>query len=458
MSGSFDRVMEERKKLVNRIIENMKNGYILPKPQWNSTFSFHNPVSHARYRGANMLKLYLAAETAGYQDSRWMTFKQAQQMGYRVKKGAKGVRLEKYIFTRQEEQLNEDTGEMEKVTVRLDRPMVNSFVVFNGEQIEGIPEFEPMKPLEESDVWKLADQLIASSECPVNEKKQDRAFYKPMEDSITLPPRNVFVSPEAFTTVLMHEMVHSTGHSSRLNRQMLNMFGSVEYAKEELRAELGSYFMGSDLGIEGSEELLASHTQYLESWIGVLEKDPNELFRACSDAQKAVDRLSDNLERYLEQVKEKAAEKHSVKMDLDEYLGRQGLSSPVSDYTMDKTKIPHGETERQRQKRLNETDKAIRDYHSRRNEAIEEYHAKVEKGEIISKTKEERKLEKAQGHPDNASVQAARRMLVKRGMMSENELKNKITEWDANITQYEAAIEEALEAAELQETAFEMEM
>lgn len=329
MSGSFDRVMEERKLLVEKIIENMKQGYILPKPQWDSgSFSFHNPVSNAVYRGSNMLKLWMASEAKGYEDTRFMTFKQAQSKGWKVKKGETGIRLEKYIFEKQVEQKNPDTGEMEKVTVKLQRPMVNTFVVFNASQIEGIPPREH-KVLEHNEVMDIADRLIASSQCPVYEKEQGKAFYSPKEDSITLPPRNNFINQEAFTTTLMHEMVHSTGHESRLDRQLLNYFGTPDYAKEELRAELGAFFIGTDLGIEGSQELLDSHTGYLESWISVLENDPNELFRACSDAQKAAQYLTDNYEKKLEM--EKAVEQNAV-MELDqsieEAIARAELAEP----------------------------------------------------------------------------------------------------------------------------------
>lgn len=305
MSGSFDRVMEERKKLVDQIIENMKQGYILPRPKWDATsFTFHNPVSNARYHGANMMKLYLYSEMMEYEDTRFMTYKQAQSKGWQVKKGARGIRLEKFIFTKQVEKENPDTGEVEKVTVRLERPMVNTFVVFNASQIDGIEPMGERKPLEHNKVFEVADQLIASSECPVNEAKIGGAFYSPGNDSITLPYREAFISPEAFTTTLMHEMVHSTGHTSRLDRPILNQFGTPDYALEELRAELGAFFMGTDLGIEGSQELLDSHTQYLESWIKALQNDPNELFRACSDAQKAVERLSNNLEHYQKMIQE----------------------------------------------------------------------------------------------------------------------------------------------------------
>lgn len=459
MSGSFDRVMEERKELVNQIIENMEKGYILPKPQWGvSPFTFQNPVSHAKYHGANMIKLYLHSAANGYTDTRFMTYKQAQSMGWQVKRGEKGIRLEKFIFTKQVERENPDTGQMEKVSVPLQRPMVNTFVVFNASQIEGIEPQEEMKPLEHNEVLELADQLIASSECTVREEPQGEAYYRPASDTIVLPPRNAFISQEAFTVTLMHEMVHSTGHSSRLNRPLLSRFGTQEYALEELRAELGAFFMGTDLGIEGSQELLDSHTHYLESWIKVLKNDPNELFRACSDAQKAVERLSSNLERYQELCQEKEAVYQPVKMDLDEYLGRKGLSSPVSDYMIDKMKLPHGETYRQRQRRIAEGNRVEQDYQYRRNMAIEEYNEKVKVGEIIPKTEAERTLDTAQGHPDLASTQAARRMLVKRGIMSESELTDHIKQWDANVTQWDAAIEDAMQAVEVPEPEFEMEM
>ncbi len=297
MSGSFERVMEDRKQLVNQIINNMRNGYILPKPQWNAQIhTFHNPISQVSYKGSNVLRLWLTSIENNYTDLRFMTYKQAQSKGYQVKKGEKGVRLEKYIFTKQEERENPDTGEKEMVTVRLRKPMVNSFVVFNASQIDGIPPMaETENELEHNEIMQLADELIASSECPINEKNQGEAFYSPSKDEITLPPRNSFIDQEAFVSTMMHEMVHSTGHESRLNRPLLNRFGSAEYAMEELRAELGSFFMGTDLGIEGSEELLASHTHYLESWIKALEDDPNELFRACSDAQKAADETVEEL-------------------------------------------------------------------------------------------------------------------------------------------------------------------
>lgn len=301
-----EKIMEERRALVERIIENMKNGYVLPKPNWDrSSFAIHNPVSHAKYRGANLVRLYIAALDHGYKDGRWVTFKQAKSMGWNVKKGEKGVCLEKYIFEKVVEKENPDTGEMEKVKVRLDKPIVNTFVVFNASQIDGIPELTQEKKLEHDEILQIAEDFIASSECPIVETNEGRAYYSPKNDRIVLPFRDAFLDQTSFLATQLHEMVHSTGHPERLNRSLINVFGSSGYAKEELRAELGAFFIQTDLGITLDAQHFNSHTEYLESWIQALESDPNELFRAMNDAQKAATYLEERYERYLENIKAK---------------------------------------------------------------------------------------------------------------------------------------------------------
>ncbi len=300
-SDRYSKVMDSRRRLVDKIIVNMKNGYILPKPLWDaSKYKIHNPVSGALYKGSNAVRLLIETEIRGCQDPRWMTLKQANAQGYKIKSGAKGVQLEKFVFEVPKYVENETTGEQERIMVKLERPIINLFTVYNATDIEGLPPLNMEQKTATHEGYNLADKLIESSKCDIQELPQSRAYYRPTTDSITLPLRSTFNSPEAFTSVLMHEMIHSTGHQSRLNRSLVGTFGSPEYAKEELRAELGSFFMGTDLGIEESQSLLDSHTHYLESWIQVLEDDPNELFRACNDAQKAVELLENNLENAME--------------------------------------------------------------------------------------------------------------------------------------------------------------
>lgn len=304
MGNAYEKIKDERKQLVNKIITNLKKGYILPwKQTWNSqSLRPHNPVSNAFYKGGNRLKLMIEAFNNEYNDSRWITYKQAEKMGWQVKKGEKGTLLEKWIFTEEKEIINED-GTKERKIVELEKPKVNYFYVYNAKQIHGIPELNVV-PKTKDEIYHLAENVIKSSACPIEEITQPRAFYFPKNDKITLPPRDSFDSYENFLGVTLHEMGHSTGHETRLNRPILNMFGTPEYAKEELIAELTSLFTKSDLGININDNSLENHSAYIQSWIKVLEDDPNELFRACVSANQASKLLIDNYEKYLEQIQE----------------------------------------------------------------------------------------------------------------------------------------------------------
>ena len=306
MSDSYERVMEDRRQLVEKIIDNMKNGYLMPRPSWDhNIFDAHirNPVSGTMYRGSNFVRLYLAEIDKGYTDSRWVTFKQANSMGWKIKAGEKGIRCEKYIFEKKIKEENPTTGDIEEKTIELSKPMVNSFVVFNAAQIEGIPEEKVVRsdPLQPDAILDMAEIFRLSSACPIRETNEGRAYYLPMKDEIVLPVRDAFLDTQSFLATQLHEMIHSTGHPDRLNRSLSTSFGSEDYAMEELRAELGSFFIQVDLNLHFDAQHFNSHTQYLESWIKTLKEDPNELFRAIADAQKACDFLMKNYERQLKQ-------------------------------------------------------------------------------------------------------------------------------------------------------------
>ncbi len=346
--SAFDKVIEERKKLVEQIIANMRQGYVMPKEKWDRSMFMHivNPVSHAKYRGINFVRLYLSMIENGYQDGRWMTYKQAESQGWQVRKGEHGVRLEKYIFERTVEEENPDTGKMEKVTKRLKTPMVNQFVVFNGSQIDGIPKLEELPPLEHDEILQIAEDVIASSDCPIVETMEGRAYYSPLLDEIHLPVRDLFLDQKSFLATTMHEMVHSTGHSSRLNRDLSGFFGSESYAREELRAELGAFFLEHDLGIQLEGQHFNSHTHYLQSWISVLEDDPNELFRAITDSQKAATYITDRYQIYLTQKEVVRDEQHNMELLLSEPYPldmRENEASAIRiSVKMEQQKLGHG--------------------------------------------------------------------------------------------------------------------
>lgn len=278
----------------------MEQGYFLTKEEWDSqALRPQNPVSGTVYRGGNRLKLAMFAVEKGYQDPRWMTFKQASNQGYHIRQGEKSVLLEKWIFTKEIKEKNEH-GQQVKRTERLKHPVCNYFRVFNAEQMDGVEPLPEREPLQKDEILKLAEQFFASSKCNIVEAAQEKAFYSPGRDRIVLPPREFFKSPEAFLSVALHEMAHSTGHKSRLNRPLMNEFGTPGYAREELNAEISSAFLESDLGLEADHEGLRDHSNYLKSWIRILKEDPNELFRACQSAEKISEYLIGNYQEYLE--------------------------------------------------------------------------------------------------------------------------------------------------------------
>ena len=315
---AFEIVMENRKEVVDELIKSMEEGYIATRQLWDKmTVRPQNPVSEVYYRGGNRFRLSMEAVKKEYKDPRWLTYNQAAENGWQVKKGEKGVLCEKWIFSKTVKEKDEKGIEIEK-EVELDKPIVNYFKVFNAEQIAGIPELEKL-PIEKGQVLEIAEDMIATSMCPIKEVGQEQAYYSPSKDEIVLPLRESFKDHESFLSTALHEMIHSTGHESRLNRGKGNMFGSPEYAKEELIAELGSVFLQGDLGIKLEGEHFQDHSNYLKSWIGALKEDYHELFRACIEAEKGSQFLYSNyLEREKEQVK-----------DLQEKLENKPLTKPL---------------------------------------------------------------------------------------------------------------------------------
>ena len=297
MAGAFDIVMESGREIVEKMISMMEQKSFFENiSRWNrEALCPHNPMSGAVYKGGNRLRLTCEVLEHGYKDPRWATLRHYKEKGYFPKKGEKGVLCEKWIFTR-EKVVENSKGEKEKIEEKLDKPIVSYFKVFNAEQIQNFPQYVSKKSAE-TDIGIITDNLIKTSECPVLELAQNRAFYSLLKDKIILPLREEFKNERSFLQTLIHEMGHSTGHESRLNRNLSGKFGSEDYAKEELRAELGALFIALDLGISLDEEHYEDHSDYLKSWIKVLRDDYNELFRACSDAEKISERLLTNYDK-----------------------------------------------------------------------------------------------------------------------------------------------------------------
>jgi antirestriction protein ArdC len=168
-------------------------------------------------------------------------------------------------------------------------PLLRAFTLFHASQIEGIPEFAPPSAAEAP--WRASDaaETIVTNSGVTVRIGGNRAFYAIATDHIQMPPRRVFHSAEGWSTTILHELGHSTGHPSRLNRDLRNAFGSPDYAREELRAEIAQVMVCAELGIGECE--FTNGAAYIASWLETLRSDRKEIFRAATDAQRIADYL-----------------------------------------------------------------------------------------------------------------------------------------------------------------------
>jgi len=281
------------------IIRQLKEGTAPWIKPWEpgTQFKPYNPSTGNEYKGMNALWLMSVAESRGYQDTRWMTFKQANHLDARVMKGEKGTSVQYWQWS--EEQVKRDEagkpvldeqGQAIKVSVALEQPKIFYATVFNAEQLHGLAAPVSHRPqLSEFERSEHAETLLRDSGVAILYQNGNRAFYRPSTDTITLPQREQFKSPDGFYATALHELGHATGHPSRLNRDLAHPFGSEGYAKEELRAEIASLMLGEKLEI-GHDP--GQHVAYIASWIRILENDPREIFRAASDSEKIVQYLT----------------------------------------------------------------------------------------------------------------------------------------------------------------------
>lgn len=231
-----------------------------------------NMATGAAYSGINIMLLWCSAAKQGFQDSGWLTYKQAQEMGAQVRKGERGTTA---IFYKTLEKEAED-GEIEKI------PMLKSFTVFNVEQIDGLAIDAAPQPVTEFDPLPQVEALLTRTGAKITERGV-KAYYQPSTDEIVLPERFRFADAANFYATGLHELVHWTGAKHRLNREKGGRFGSEKYAFEELIAELGSAFLMADLGVTGEVQ----HESYVASWLKALKGDKRYIFQAASAASKA---------------------------------------------------------------------------------------------------------------------------------------------------------------------------
>jgi len=276
--------------VTNRIVAELEEGRLPWVQPWGrsggaSASLPHNARSGRAYSGINILILWGAVIEAGWPSQGWLTFRQALEAGGNVRKGERGttvVYADQFVPKGEAERAARDGGSARAV------PFLKSFTVFNVAQCEGLRAgigADPA-PLPEHEIVPVAEAVIAASGIDFR-IGGDRAFYVPAHDYVQVPPQPAFFNQVNFYRTALHELCHATGHASRLDRKLLNSFGSKDYAREELVAEMGSAFLCAALGIEPS----VRHADYIGSWLEVLREDNRAIFRAASLASKAADWL-----------------------------------------------------------------------------------------------------------------------------------------------------------------------
>lgn len=240
----------------------------------------YNIVSGKRYKGINSLNLM----TQPFEDPRWMTFNQAQAKGARVRKNERGTSIQRWIFaeaasTEDAVAGNDQNHALPAASGR--RAKMYFTTVFNAEQVIGL---DPLQPVQvDFDPIERADHILHLSGATVKHDQLDRAYYAAVDDEIHLPTRRQFHSAVDYYVTALHELAHWTGHTSRLDRDILHPFGSEEYAYEELCAEIGSMMLGDELAL-GHDP--GQHAAYVGSWIKVIQNDAMAIFRASNAAEK----------------------------------------------------------------------------------------------------------------------------------------------------------------------------
>ena len=271
------------------------------KQGWNNSNPM-NAVTKREYRGVNRFYLSMVARVKGYQDPRWATMVQIMDRKglyhpkekWHLRAGSKAVYVEYWYpyDTQLHRALNWDLFRKLPAEERADPRYilrVSYTPVFNASQIDGITAWAPQQIKEIPQLDQLVAALSQNMDVPIIYDGGSRAYYNPSEDKIHLPQLQMFHSSYELNATTLHELAHATGAANRLNRLRHTRFGTPEYAYEELIAEISSCFMGIDIHLDQIPLYIENHLAYVQSWIRIIQDQPDSLIRAINEAQQAAD-------------------------------------------------------------------------------------------------------------------------------------------------------------------------
>jgi antirestriction protein ArdC len=281
-------------EITDKIITALEDGVNPWAKPWQTVHygPFRNALTNRPYRGMNVLLLNLVALSQGHVDPRWLTFRNAEQLGGHVRKGEKGAAIVfwKFLPARDRDGDAEPDALTDDEKERKLIPFARAYTVFNVEQCEGLnlPELEPgVEIRQDQENNELADRILA---LPKLKHGGNSACYLPVPDLIILPHRVHFEHADFYYSAGYHETIHWTGHPNRLNRVFSTRFGGLGYAFEELVAEIGAAFLGAHTDIPFDN---MHHPEYINQWLQILKGNSKAIFSAAAKAQHATDFVLD---------------------------------------------------------------------------------------------------------------------------------------------------------------------
>lgn len=270
-------------RVTNQVLEALANGVAPWRKPWKGREHLpSNAVSKRSYNGINLLLLSMAK----FADHRWMTYRQATELGGSIRRGEKGSLVVFWKILEPSKSTPDDSP-----SARHGVPLLRHYFVFNAEQVDGLSLSSLPSTAPQADRIEKADRIMHSMPNPPRViEAGTSAYYRPSDDVVVLPPLRQFTSVDHFYATALHELGHSTGHQSRLNRPGVTghiIFGTSDYSREELVAELTSAFLCAELGLDNS--LIADSASYVSGWLDLLNQDKRAIMVASSQARHACD-------------------------------------------------------------------------------------------------------------------------------------------------------------------------
>jgi len=286
-----DKMKEFREKISEEFLKSIEENPLTWKKSWHTASTPYNGLSKRPYRGINRFILQYVANKRKVNDPRWFTFNQVQNMELKLKRGCKGEKVEFYFLWDKEKEEYITFQEYDEYDEKQKEAVIwraRYYTVFNGSDIEGLEPFSiTTNEIEPAEAISL---LTENMGIEIFNDGGDQAYYSPSSDLIHLPLPEVFLSSYEYNATALHELAHSTGHISRLNRATIMSDarpGEEEYAQEELIAELTSCYIAAELPINQDEEHLENHKAYFQVWGKRIKDNPEYLMKALKEAEKA---------------------------------------------------------------------------------------------------------------------------------------------------------------------------